>query len=1231
MKRSLILAGLIAALILTSQQSSTSAQSPTASSIRDFVGANVVVNNNPSDVAQVVGWARDYHIWYWYEEMDDQFTWSTGWQGVDAFYSALAGLGIKVMPNVLRAPDWAILNPPPGGSSGPQRVPSPSEHAEYLSAMVSHFGDSIAAVENYNEPDNVGNRDWITAQQFGEMTALDYQAVKAANASLPVVLGGLSNANPTYLNEADRAAGGRYDALNFHWYATGDGETGGVNPESSRMSSQIEELEAWRDARAPGKPIWVTEFGWDTYAPTTGAKSTTYAPELNAANYLLRSIFLMMGSGIDKAFLFQYRDDSDHPDYMHYLYSTSGIVAKQPIGDGRKKPAWYYLATLKNVLGDYVMDGIVSNGPSLYHYEYRLPGTSKKAAVIWSRDGERDKGYQVSYRGPAGTLVELADGSASGVMSSTDGNLTVSERPVFVLYEGNPPTVLPTDTPRPRPSVVPTAGNEMLVNGSYEQDYEGWNVPAWFSKVVLLSWLETHSGLQSIKFGSWSQDPYYYQDAAASAGETVVFSGWVYVPPQIGDMALKVKLIPYNVYGGTVLDEKWIDLATITAPTEGWIHIQKSVEMPADTAKVRLEVGCTQLYVGAYVDDLSMLRQTPTPTSTPTSKPVTPVPTKVAQDRLVNGDFEQSMEGWTVAPGFSGVVFPTGEEVHSGLSAVAFAGNTKGPYLQQSLNAAPGDRVSFKGWIRVARNGSGKALKVALDAFKIWNRQIESYEVASVSDVTDGWIPVSGAVTMPMETVRVVLRVYTEEGILDGAIYLDDLSLCFNEPESPLPTPTDTYTPSVTATPTVAVMPTETVTPTETLSPTAIGTPTSTETPTPMATETATPTTATPTWTSTPTLTSTPTSTLTATPTASPTSSATPISTAPSNELMLNGGFERGIASWQLPSWMANLVKVVPESPHGGAMAARFQGRGSGSYLYQEVLVSPGQRIEATGWVRVPQRNGAMSVVVEFVTRDLSNREKVIPITTYSAATESWTIFDGAIIVPDRTNRLRLQVRCPYLDGTAYIDDFSMRTEGETLYPTPTPAPASSPTASLPTVTPVPTTSLATVTPVPTFVQPAATPTTAAPFERLVNPGFENGLSGWYLPSWFSKMAGASGGDVHSGAQSLRLQGRVSGLYLYQEVATVPGETLSLSGWIDMAQRSGNTSVVVEVVTRDNANREKIFPIASFAQVTGGWVAFEGTVVIPARVTNARVQIRGPYLDGTAYLDDMSLRSVSVP
>lgn len=615
-----------AAVLLMPGEPAPAASSPPTVRLRDFVGVNAVVNNEPAELAQVAKWVRDYHKWYWYEDEKDAYNWSTGSPKLrrpamlDAFYGALKGAGVSVMPVVEFAPGWASSN---GTIHG---IPHADEHAEYLGELARHFGDTLAAVENFNEPNQWWQAVPFPAAQLGAMTARDYAAVKAANPDLPFVLAGLAGPDTEYLDEAARASDGRFDVINFHWYAEGDARRGGKNPEAANLRKDLDRVKAWRSTRAPGKAIWITEFGWDTFEPSRGAKTKVFAPEAAAANYLLRTIFLMQAQHVEKGFVFTYRDPGGEEARIETLYNSAGLVENDGERDGRKKAGWYYLATLQNVLGEYAFERVVADGPRQYHYEYVVPGTDARAAVLWARDGERDRGFESAYKGPAGKLVVPVDGSTAGHVSETDGALVLSETPVFVLYSsqasaaalapgeeaiGADATTTPvrsatrtrTVTPIFQPAGAAVPSSDRLVNGGFEGGLQGWNVPSWYASVVSIDRSLARTGTAALRFKGSAIGPYAYQEIEASPGETVQFSGWVSVAEHAGSDGLVVEMVARHVHNGDLAS---FPLATLAATTDGWVQVVGSAVMPERTAKLRVQIGASRLNGTAYFDDFSL-------------------------------------------------------------------------------------------------------------------------------------------------------------------------------------------------------------------------------------------------------------------------------------------------------------------------------------------------------------------------------------------------------------------------------------------------------------------------------------------------------------------------------------------------------------------------------------------------------------------------------------------------
>ena len=60
-------------------------------------------------------------------------------------------------------------------------------------------------------------------------------------------------------------------------------------PELAHLADSMQKLGKWRDSYLPNGEVWVTEFGWDTFAKGS-EHSKVYAGEQNQANWILRGL-----------------------------------------------------------------------------------------------------------------------------------------------------------------------------------------------------------------------------------------------------------------------------------------------------------------------------------------------------------------------------------------------------------------------------------------------------------------------------------------------------------------------------------------------------------------------------------------------------------------------------------------------------------------------------------------------------------------------------------------------------------------------------------------------------------------------------------------------------------------------------------------------------------------------------------------------------------------------------
>jgi polysaccharide biosynthesis protein PslG len=178
--------------------------------------------------------------------------------------SVAAGQRVVVM--IYNAPAWA------SGSASRNTPRDPADFAGFAAKLAERFRGKVAGYEVWNEQ-NI-ERFWSGGPDAAEYTRLlraAYPAIKAADPAAKVVFGGLSTNDYDYLEKAYAAgAKGYFDVLGTHPYTY----CGSSGPESVRRRPDgrltpdsfiaYRELRASMAARGDAKPIWATEFGWNT-------------------------------------------------------------------------------------------------------------------------------------------------------------------------------------------------------------------------------------------------------------------------------------------------------------------------------------------------------------------------------------------------------------------------------------------------------------------------------------------------------------------------------------------------------------------------------------------------------------------------------------------------------------------------------------------------------------------------------------------------------------------------------------------------------------------------------------------------------------------------------------------------------------------------------------------------------------------------------------------------------
>ena len=435
---------------------------------------------------------------------NNQYAWNpswvsgTGWGwNFDAFYGNAKARGLAVSPDLqLNAPhlvnyDYAHINDKPVAAGKSTIDPfSYKDHADWMYQFSARYGSTtlpsgnlkvrstnaalsglnyISTVESWNEPDKnwEGRAGYFTPFELTAMLSADYDGhkgamgntfgVKNADPNMKLVMGGLTYLDTSYLRSmifwAQSFRNGSFpaDILNFHHYSNDLGGQLGfpsysISPEQDLLKNRIATLVAFRNKYLPGKPIWISEFGYDTNtgSPQGVPVISGQTPWETQANWIIRSYLAIIAGGAERAHMFMLNDsDGSNPG----MFASSGLVTAKVKNGGYEpytgKNSWYYLYAFRKRLTGYVFkEEIASGNANVLIYAFQKTNSADSLVyAVWAPTSNNISiaNYQLTLPFPANvSKVELTHKDTMGVkqaMSVVSGKVTftVNEKPDLII------------------------------------------------------------------------------------------------------------------------------------------------------------------------------------------------------------------------------------------------------------------------------------------------------------------------------------------------------------------------------------------------------------------------------------------------------------------------------------------------------------------------------------------------------------------------------------------------------------------------------------------------------------------------------------------------------------------------------------------------------------------------------------------------------------------------------
>ena len=406
--------------------------------MRDFIGINGhTVAFKPELYRPVCGLVRDYHPVEWDLGADSAelpgFPFAKNGVDWNRVYGSWRTNGwntdVCLQFESLKQEDWVNIE---------------ADAWAYGRAFAHGFGPSgkrklVDSVEMGNEPGKWSDADYT--RMFKALAA----GVRAGDPKLKIVTCNLTTGKSgDYEKSVDCVARcpELFDVLNVHSYAQLEGWPTWRRsfPEDPKLTHYLQDVTAvcqWRDTHAPDKPVWVTEFGYDSSTkppePTGDFAKWIGVNDTQQAQWLVRSLLVFSAMPIERAYIFFFNDE-DQPR----LHASAGITRHfQP------KPAYYALNHLQRVLGAYRFQNIVTNEAGRLRVQAYQNDAKQILWAVWSPTGD-GRVFTATLDHLPGRLVETqrmpfsANPAAPPIAAPVDAGrlkVQVDESPLYLVFE----------------------------------------------------------------------------------------------------------------------------------------------------------------------------------------------------------------------------------------------------------------------------------------------------------------------------------------------------------------------------------------------------------------------------------------------------------------------------------------------------------------------------------------------------------------------------------------------------------------------------------------------------------------------------------------------------------------------------------------------------------------------------------------------------------------------------
>ncbi len=237
-----------------------------------------------------------------------------------------------------------------------------------------------------------------------------------------------------YLDAGSRKVSG----LNAHIYSyvfQENGQRKAVAPEDPRSEVwSMNNLLRFRDKNLPGKPVYVTEFGYDSDGGGEKCTHGECVSEKEQAVFGVRMAMILWRLGARQFYWYYFANVA----YSSFLHNRSGLTGSYNTGF-RDKLSFRTFAFLQKQIGSYRFKRILREDTGMYAYLLENPNTGRKAIIAWRPTLQHhfvQKPVTLSVPGRVSRVVSVTNGQPVSFQTKTNSvQLNLSGAPVLIFLK----------------------------------------------------------------------------------------------------------------------------------------------------------------------------------------------------------------------------------------------------------------------------------------------------------------------------------------------------------------------------------------------------------------------------------------------------------------------------------------------------------------------------------------------------------------------------------------------------------------------------------------------------------------------------------------------------------------------------------------------------------------------------------------------------------------------------